>query len=144
MRAGRGRNEDIFQVFAGFAERAIISEHDVISLPALDAFGEAHTAKGRLHNRLENAHIDIAPSEFAAIGHDFKILAAKNPVCERRSRARNVGNGSLDIARDPLDFDKIVTGHFHANRGPHAGRDHVHSDLDRIPPGIHQTRHLQF
>ena len=68
MRAGRGRNEYIFQVFAGFAERAIISEHDVISFPALDAFGEAHTAKGRLHNRLENAHIDIAPSEFAALG----------------------------------------------------------------------------
>ena len=143
VRASWCWNEDAVKITSVLTERTIVAQHDIVALAPLYRLGKGHPAECGLHDRLECCHVDFAPGEFSAVRLDFEILAAHDPVRKSGSGAGNIRCDLFDLAADRLDLIEIVSGYLDAQRCSNTGRDHVHPDLDRITPGVYETRHFK-
>ncbi len=113
--------EDLANLLWCLTEGAVIAEHDVVALAALDALGKLHAAEGGLDDGLEDAKVDILAGKFAADGFNLQIFAAGDAVRKGGAGAVDLLDGGFDLKRDAFDFFQVIAGDFDADGGSDAG-----------------------
>ena len=124
-------------------EVAGVSNRHRIAFASLDGGRHRQASDGSLDGILDVADVEAEPGGAVAIDIEVEEIPAADPFRERAARSRNFAQRRLDLRADPIDHLGVGAEHQHAERAPHAGRQHFGARLDRHPPDVGHARKLQ-
>src|SRR5579863_7239692 len=114
------------------------------TLPSVNHGREILAPYGGFDDILYFANVDAVASSSFAVGLDFKIGSARNPLGIEINRTRNLMQNSFDLFRLLFDGREIAAENLDPDLRANSGREHVDPVANGLSPDVRHSRHTEL